>query len=113
MNLELQTPLELSAERAKKKLLEMGYVPGTIEVQVGEMVYTTGQDGIYPAGLKLGEIVEVRAGSATVPQQIFIQPSAKLYTMEEVAVLLYEPPQTPEYEKTVPNAVKDDKQKNR
>lgn len=89
----------------KKEVLEMGYVPGTIEVQVGEMVYTTGQDGIYPPGLKLGEVIEVRPGSATVPQQIFIKPTAKLYAMEEVAVLLYEPPLRPEYEKTLPNAI--------
>ncbi|CAN5324928.1 rod shape-determining protein MreC [soil metagenome] len=90
----------------KKELLEMGYVPGTIEVQVGEIVYTTGQDGIYPAGLKLGEIVEVRSGSATVPHQILIRPSANLSSMQEVGVLLYEPPNKPEYEKTLPNAVK-------
>ena len=38
----------------------MSYVPGSIEVKVGEIVYTTGQDGIYPPGLKLGEVVEVR-----------------------------------------------------
>ena len=97
----------------KKELLEMGYIPGTVEVQVGELVYTSGQDGIYPAGLKLGEVAEVRPGSATVPQQIFIRPSAKLYSMQEVAVLLYEPPSKPEYEKTLPNAVKDDKKKNK
>lgn len=95
----------------KKELLEMGYVPGTIQVQVGEMVYTSGQDGIYPAGLKLGEVAEVRSGSATVPQQIYIKPSAKLYAMQEVAVVLYEPPAKPEYEKTLPNATKDDKKK--
>ncbi len=95
----------------KRELLEMGYVPGSIEVQVGEMVYTSGQDGIYPPGLKLGEVVEVRPGSATVPQQIFIRPSARLFAMEEVAVLLYEPPERPEYEKTVPNAVADEKKK--
>jgi rod shape-determining protein MreC len=95
----------------KRELLEMGYIPGTIEVQVGEMVYTTGQDGIYPAGLKIGEVAEVRPGSATVTQQILIKPSAKLYAMEEVAVLLYEPPTKPEYEKTLPNAAKDDKKK--
>ncbi len=95
----------------KRELLEMGYVPGTIEVQVGEMVYTSGQDGIYPPGLKLGEVVEVRPGSATVPQQILIRPSARLFAMEEVAVLLYEPPERPEYEKTVPNAVREDKKK--
>lgn len=95
----------------KRELLEMGYVPGTIEVQVGEIVYTTGQDGIYPPGLKLGEVVEVRPGSATVPQQIYIKPSARLFAMEEVAVLLYEPPEQPEYEKTIPNAVTDDKRR--
>jgi len=97
----------------KRELLEMGYIPGTIEVQVGEMVYTTGQDGIYPAGLKIGEVAEVKPGSATVTQQIFIKPSAKLHAMEEVAVLLYEPPPRPEYEKTLPNAAKDDKKPKR
>jgi rod shape-determining protein MreC len=90
----------------KKELLEMNYVPGSIEVKQGEMVYTTGQDGIFPAGLKLGEIVEVKSGSATVPHQIFIRPSANLSSMQEVGVLLYESPNKPEYEKSVPNAVK-------
>ena len=88
----------------EKDILEMGYVPGSIEVTAGESVYTTGQDGIYPAGLKLGEVSEVRAGSATVAQQIFIKPSAKLYSMQEVGVLLYEPPPRPEFDKTLPNA---------
>lgn len=93
----------------KKELLEMNYVPGSVEVKAGETVYTTGQDGIYPAGLKIGEIVEVRSGSATVPHQIFIRPSANLSAMQEVAVLLYEPPPRPEFEKSLPNALKDDK----
>jgi rod shape-determining protein MreC len=97
----------------KRELLEIGYIPGSIEVQVGEMVYTTGQDGIYPAGLKLGEVTEVRPGSATVTQQIFIKPSAKLYSMEEVAVVLYEPPAKPEYEKSVPNAIKPERNQRR
>ncbi len=90
----------------KKEILEMGYVPGSIQVQVGESVYTTGQDGIYPAGLKLGEVIEVRADSATQPQRIFVQPGAKLSSMQEVAVLIYEPPPRPEFEKSLPNAPK-------
>ena len=91
----------------KKDLLEMRYVPGIIEVKVGEMVYTTGQDGIFPAGLKIGEIVEVASGSATVTHQILIRPSARLDSMQEVAVLLYEAPERPEYEEKLPNAVKE------
>jgi rod shape-determining protein MreC len=90
----------------KREILEMGYVPGSIEVKVGESVYTTGQDGIYPAGLKLGEVIEVHADSATQPQRIFIQPSAKVSSMQEVAVLLYEPPPRPEFDKSLPNAKK-------
>jgi rod shape-determining protein MreC len=90
----------------KRELVEMGYVPGSVEVKVGEIVYTSGQDGIYPAGLKLGEIIEVVSGSATVPHRILIKPSANLSAMQEVAVLLYEPPPRPEYEKSLPNAVK-------
>lgn len=90
----------------KTEILEMGYVPGSVEVKVGENVYTTGQDGIYPAGLKLGEVSEVRAGSASEALKIYIQPSAKLSSMQEVAVLLYEPPPRPEFDKSLPNAKK-------
>ena len=90
----------------KKEILEMGYVPGNVEVKVGESVYTTGQDGIYPAGLKLGEVAEVRSTSASEALKIFIQPSAKLAAMQEVAVLLYEPPPRPEFDKSLPNAKK-------
>lgn len=91
---------------SKRDLVEMRYVSGSVEVQPGQIVYTTGQDGIYPAGLKIGEIVEVKSGSATVPHQIFIRPSANLGSMQEVGVLLYEPPQKPEFEQKLPNAVK-------
>lgn len=105
--LETSNTLGVISGSGKKDLLEMGYVPGSVEVKVGEIVYTTGQDGIYPAGLKLGEIVEIRSGSATVPQQIFVKPSGGLSSMQEVAVLLYEPPPRPKYEETLPNAVKD------
>ena len=97
----------------KKELLEMGYVTGSVEVNVGDNVYTTGQEGIYPPGLKIGEIVEVRSGSATVPQQIFIKPSANFSSLEEVAVLLYDPPPRPDFDKALPNAIKDEKGTNK
>jgi len=86
---------------SKRELIEMRYVPGTAEVQVGQIVYTTGQDGIYPAGLKVGEIVEVESGSATTPHRIMIRPSAGLGSMQEVGILLYEPPVKEEFEKQV------------
>lgn len=94
---------------SKRDLLEMRYVSGSVEVQIGQVVYTTGQDGIYPAGLKVGEIVEINSGSATVPHQIFIRPSAGLNSMQEVGVLLYEAPPRSEFEQKIPNALKEAK----
>lgn len=91
---------------SKKDLLEMRYVSGSIEVSVGQIVYTTGQDGIFPAGLKIGEIVNIVPGSATTPHQIQIRPAARLDSMQEVGILLYEPPEKTEFEQKLPNAVK-------
>src|SRR3954471_6620442 len=86
------TALGVVAGTSKRDLLEMKYVSGSTEVEVGQAVFTTGQDGIYPPGIKIGDIVQIISGSATTPHQIFIQPPAKLGSMQEVGVLLYEPP---------------------
>ncbi|MEO6050662.1 MAG: rod shape-determining protein MreC, partial [Pyrinomonadaceae bacterium] len=91
---------------SKKDLLEMKYVSGSIDVQIGQTVFTTGQDGIFPAGLKIGEIVNIVSGSATTPHQIQIRPAARLDSMQEVGILLYEPPVRTEFTQKLPNAVK-------
>ncbi len=91
---------------SKRELLEMKYVTGTVEVAVGQAVFTTGQDGIFPPGLKIGEIVNIVPGSATTPHQIQIQPSARLGSMQEVGILLYEPPPRTEFEQRLPNATR-------
>jgi rod shape-determining protein MreC len=103
------TALGVVSGTSKKDLLEMRYVPGTVDIQVGQTVFTTGQDGIYPAGLKIGEVVNVSKGSATTPNGIQIQPAARLNSMQEVGVLLYEPPQKPDFEQKINNATKEKK----
>jgi rod shape-determining protein MreC len=73
-------------------LIEMRYVSGLEKVEVNDSVMTTGQDGIYPSGLNIGRVVDVKNGTATQAHQILIQPGAQLDHLEEVAVLLYRPP---------------------
>ena len=73
-------------------LIEMKYVSGLEKVEVNDYVMTTGQDGIYPPGLNVGRVVDVKNGTATQAHQILIQPGAQLDHLEEVAVLLYHPP---------------------
>ena len=103
------TVLGVVSGTSKRDLLEMKYVSGSTDVQVGQSVFTTGQDGIYPPGIKVGDIVQIISGSATTPHQIFIQPSAKLGSIQEVGVLLYEPPQRTPFEKQVNPPTKDKK----
>ena len=87
-------------------LIEMRYVSGLEKVEVGDYILTTGQDGIYPPGLTIGEVVSVKSGTATQAHQILIRPGAQLDKLEEVAVLLYHPPQRPVPEQTLPNVEK-------
>lgn len=87
-------------------LVEMRYVSGQQKVAVGDYVLTTGQDGIYPPGLNVGAVVDVKPGTATQPHQIYLRPSAHLDQLAEVAVLLYNPPQRPAPEQTLPNVDK-------
>jgi rod shape-determining protein MreC len=84
----------------------MGYVSGLQKVEVGDFILTTGQDGIYPPGLSVGEVVQVKSGTATQPHQILIKPGAELDQLEEVAVLLYHPPPRPAPEQALPNVDK-------
>lgn len=87
-------------------LIEMRYVSGLETVEKGDFVMTTGQDGIYPAGLNVGEVVDVKHGTATQPHQILIRPSARLDRLEDVAVLLYKPPARGAVEEALPGTEK-------
>jgi rod shape-determining protein MreC len=90
-------------------LIEMRYVSGLEKVEVNDHVMTTGQDGIYPPGLNVGRVVDVRNGTATQAHQILIQPGAQLDHLEEVAVLIYHAPQRSAPQETLPNVDKSGK----
>jgi len=90
-------------------IVEMRYVSGLEKVEVNDTVMTTGQDGIYPPGLNVGRVVDVKNGTATQAHQILIQPGAQLDHLEEVAVLLYRPPPRTAPQETLPNVEKSGK----
>jgi rod shape-determining protein MreC len=87
-------------------LLDMRYVSGLEKVQMGDTVYTTGQDGIYPPGLSVGQVVELHPGSATQPHVIHIRPSAGLDRLKEVMVLEYRPNKPTQLDQSLPNVDK-------
>ncbi len=88
-------------------LVEMHYVPDLETVKVGDYILTTGQDGIYPPGLTIGEVVQVSPDATAQLHKILVKPGANLDRLEEVAVLLYTPPARPAADQTLPNVDKE------
>jgi rod shape-determining protein MreC len=90
----------------ERGLLDMRYVSGLERVANGDYVMTTGQDGVFPAGYNIGEIVEVKPGSATQAHVIHLRPSARMDQLKEVFVLQYHPPERSASDQALPNAQK-------
>jgi rod shape-determining protein MreC len=90
----------------EKGLLEMRYVSGLEKVAAGDYVVTTGQDGVFPAGYKIGEVVEVKSGSATQAHVIHLRASARMDQLKDVLVLQYHPPERSASDQSLPNAEK-------
>jgi rod shape-determining protein MreC len=67
-------------------MLEMRYVPGTSDVKTGDLVVTSGIDGIYPKGFVIGTIDHV-AGSGGEYHEIAVRPAVDFSRLEEVLIV--------------------------
>ena len=67
-------------------MLKMRYVPGTADVKTGDLVVTSGIDGIYPKGFVIGTIDNV-AGSAGEYHEISVRPAVDFARLEEVLIV--------------------------
>ena len=67
--------------------LVLKYVSERSEVEVGDVVVTSGFDRIYPKGLVVGRVSYVGEGSALL-KEIRVEPSARFDRLEEVLVVL-------------------------
>ena len=72
-------------------MLKMRYVPGTADVKTGDLVVTSGIDGIYPKGFVIGTIDHV-AGSVGEYHEINVRPAVDFARLEEVLIVRTPPP---------------------
>jgi rod shape-determining protein MreC len=72
-------------------MLKMRYVPGTADVKTGDLVVTSGIDGIYPKGFVIGTIDHV-AGSVGEYHEINVRPAVDFSRLEEVLIVRTPPP---------------------
>ena len=67
--------------------LRLNYVSATADVKVGDVVVTSGIDGIYPKGFVVGQIESVERGSGTFGA-IVIRPAVDFSSLEAVLVVV-------------------------
>ncbi len=66
--------------------LQMKYVSNLEDVAVGDLVVTSGIDGIYPKGIAIGRVAAVFNGPRLF-KSISVEPAARLDRLEEVFIL--------------------------
>jgi len=71
--------------------LQMDYVSEVSDVVAGDVVVTSGIDGIYPKGFVIGRVESVEK-SGTAYRRITIKPAVDFRSIEEVLVVLTPPP---------------------
>jgi len=63
------------------------YVPHEAEVAIGDVVVTSGLDGIFPEGIVVGYITDVGKGDGEFFQVIEVLPTQDFKTLEEVIIV--------------------------
>jgi rod shape-determining protein MreC len=71
----------------ENQLLDLSYISNTEEVNVGDVLLTSGLDGIFPKGLPVGKVVDSQKGR-TGFRVIRVEPNADMIRMEEVLIML-------------------------
>jgi rod shape-determining protein MreC len=68
-------------------LLRLEYVSEVADVAVGDVVVTSGIDGVFPKGFVVGKVEAVEK-SGTAYKQILVRPAVDFTSLEEVLVVL-------------------------
>ncbi len=84
-------------------LVELRYLPAGVDLRTGDELFTSGLDGVFPAGLPVGRVVEVRRGgsSFTVAR---VEPAAAVERSRMLLVLLEATGGRPSFEPPRPAA---------
>jgi rod shape-determining protein MreC len=75
----------LSGKDANNCVLK--YVRGNLDVQAGDLVITSGKDGVFPKGLRLGTVQGIFKDPVDLFQRVEVKPLVHLNAVEEVLIL--------------------------
>ena len=67
--------------------MELRFTPGNADVQEGDLLTTSGVDGLYPAGLPVARVLRVERRADSAFARIYCAPVAQMYGARHVMVL--------------------------
>ena len=73
--------------------LLLQYVPRTDLLRTGDVAITSGIGGIFPSGVLVGSVLQVRQRDVEVFQEALVEPAADMRNLERLYVLLRPPVQ--------------------
>ena len=82
-----RTPGIIMGSAGASPRLEMAYVAQTARISPGELLITSGLDGVFPKGIPVGIVTAVMPGNEILFQQVHAQPMVDLDRLEEVLLL--------------------------
>ena len=70
-----------------KGLCRADYIPPDVDVEVGDVIETLGLGEVYPKGIVIGKVLEIRKTNSELNRYAIIQPVVDFKRLEEVFVL--------------------------
>ena len=81
-------PLARHRARPRQRGLVFEFVARDADVLVGDLVITSGLGGVYPKGLRIGEVTAVSDPGAKLVQTATLEPAVDFGRLEQVFVML-------------------------
>jgi len=72
--------------------LELEFTGPPEDVQVGDLVITSGYGGVYPKGVRIGEVISVAKDAPYVVRRARVRPAAAFERLERVFAVLWRSP---------------------
>ena len=84
---ESRYPGLLTGYTANSNLSLMDYVSKSANVKFGDVIVTSGQGGVFPAGLRVGKVLKSFVTESSAYQKVVIKPYIDFNQVEEVFVI--------------------------
>jgi rod shape-determining protein MreC len=81
--------------RGQSGLLDLRFVAPNADIQVGDVLITSGLDGVYPAGLAVAKVVQVESSASGAFGRVVCQPLAGIDRNRQLLILMSLPELAP------------------